>query len=246
MNKLKIGGGILVGGLLIGLLVFAMTHKYEDSHLRRDGVRVKLEEYSLLVDTCDEGKSDRASCVKTMKVGDEDVVFSFQYQDFKKSGFPQKFVAEVNGHEFYRRDDIDIEKNMGGDYQVFLNFKVIDKYVVFTLTDGTNGLNTTLYAIDKDGNIVLQDKKYDNDFLIKDYEEFIKYGDDNAIDILTTKLVQDMYYNDENICNIPRNTVVEAHYTYTYKDGKFSRKLTEEIKAEKYIKDNELNCGDKN
>ena len=94
---------------------------------------------------------------------------------------------------------------------------------------GTMGRTTTLYAVDIDGNIILKEKEIDqDDMLIKDYTDFITY-EDNTITIYATRVVEDVNYHSESICNAPSNDIVEAYYTYTYQDGKFVKKQTQKI-----------------
>ena len=130
---------------------------------------------------------------------------------------------------------------MNYDYQIFLNFKVMDDYIVFTLTDGDAGKTTTLYAIDTEGNIILQEKELDEDMFIKDFTEFITYKD-NTIEILATKLDSDYSYNEENICYADSKEVVEAYYTYTLKDGKFTKKQTKKITVKEHINNINITC----
>lgn len=244
MKKLKIGGIVLVVLLLSGLLIFASTHKYSDSHLRKEGVRVRSDEYSLMVDDCDEN-SDYVTCHKTIKVGEKEEQLIFELKDFNKEGYPKTAVGAINGHEFLKKSNLDFPTNGSANYQAFLNFNVIDnKYIAFTYSDGANGLSTTLYVIDTNGNIILQEKELDEDgMLIKDYTEFIKY-DVNNIEVYATRLKDNLYYHDANICKAPDNAIIEAYYTYTYKDGKFTKKQTKAISAKDYIKDNGVNCKD--
>ena len=227
--------------ILIGLIIFASTHKYQDSHLRIEGVRVKLGENSLIVEDCD--YKNLAYCEKKIKVGDEEQTLVFQYKNFKKNGFPSTASASLNGKEFYHEDNLNIEENYSSDFKAFLNFKVIlDKYIFFTFTKGSNMRSTTLYALDTEGNIVLQEYEIDNDnMVLKDYTDFITYND-NQIEVYATKLVNDREYNDQNVCDIKASTIVEAYYTYTFKDNKFTKKQTKTITAKEFIKDNDITC----
>lgn len=244
MKKLKIGGIVLVVLLLAGLLIFASTHKYSDSHLRKEGVRVRSDQYSLMVDGCDEN-SNQVTCNKTIKVGDEDSHLVFELKDFNKEGYPKTAVGIINGHEFLKKSNLDFQNNGSADYQAFLNFEVIaNKYIAFTYSNGANGLSTTLYVIDPSGNILLKEKDIDDDgMMIKDYTEFIKY-EDNSIEVYATRLKDNLYYHDTNICKAQDDTIIEAYYTYTYKDDKFTKKQTKAISAKKYIEDNGVNCKD--
>ena len=150
--------------------------------------------------------------------------------------------ASINGHEFYQEDGLNIEENGSLDYKIFLNFHVLDDLVVFTFTDGTIGRSTTLYAVDTDGNIILKEKEIDeDDMLIKDYADFITY-EDNTITIYATRVVEDVNYHGESICNAPSSDIVEAYYTYTYQDGKFVKKQTQKIDALKFIDNKGITC----
>ncbi len=246
MKKIKIVGIVLTSLILIGLIVFASIHEFEDSHLRVEGIRVKVGEYALLVDECDKETETLAYCKKVLEVDGEKQTLEFKFINFKENGFPKTMVATINGKEFYKKDNLNIETKDSLEYQIFLNFKVMDKYIIFTLTDGTIGRNTTLYAIDTKGNIVLQEKEIDtDDMLIKDYVEFLTY-DNNNITVYATRVVDEKTYNGKDICEAKANAVVEAYYTYTLKNGKFTKKQTKTVMASKYIKDNEITCTEKN
>lgn len=241
MNKKTVGGIAIAIIILIGLFVFAGTHKYEDSLLRKEGVRVKINEYALMVDTCDEG-SDLATCTKTVEVNGEKQKLVFEYIDFNKEGYPSTLVASINGKEFLRTTNIDLASPMTQDYQFFLNFYVIDDLIIFTYTDGADGLHTTLYAIDKDGNIILKDYNIDkNDMIIKDYVEFLT-KENNEITIYATRIKEDSTYKNANICEAKSKDIVEAYYTYTFKGNSYTKKQTKKITAADYIKDNKIEC----
>jgi hypothetical protein len=246
LKKGKIIAIVAVILVIVGLLIFASTHKYEDSHLRLEGVRVRVGENALLVDGCDEETQNVAYCEKTIEVNGEDQKLIFEFKNFKKNGYPETVVASINGHEFYREDGLDIEDNGSIDYKIFLNFQVInDEVIMFTFTDGTNGRSTTLYGIDTEGNIILQESEIDTDeMLIKDYTDFITY-EDNKIIIYATRVVEDINYHGESICNASDSDVVEAYYTYTYKKGKFTKKQTEKITAEEFIENKGIICANK-
>lgn len=242
MKKIKIVGIVLVALVLVGLLIFAITHKYEDSHLRVEGIRVKVGEYALLVDGCDKDSENVAYCKKTIEVNGEKEVLEFKFVNFKENGYPKTVVATINGKEFYKKDNLNLEVNDSLEYQIFLNFKVMDNYIVFTLTDGTKGRNTTLYAIDTKGNIVLEEKEIDNnDMLIKDYVEFLTYKG-NSFTVYATRVVDENTYKGKDICEAKSKEVVEAYYTYTLKNGKFTKKQTKTITVKEYIKANEIDC----
>lgn len=246
MKKVKIVGIVVILIILVILIVFASTHKFDDSHLRVEGVRVRVGEYALFVDECDEETRTDAYCEKTIKVNGEDQKIVFQFKNFKENGYPSTVVASINGNEFYRKDGLNIEENGSIEYSIFLNFYVMeDKYIMFTFTDGTNGRTTTLYGIDTEGNIVLEEYEIDDDeMLIKDYTDFITY-DDNKITIYATRVVEDINYHNESICNAKDKDIVEAYYTYTYKNGKFTKKQTETITAAKFIENKGIICANK-
>jgi len=242
MKKAKIIGIVLTVLVLAGLIIFATAHKFEDSHLRVEGIRVKVGEYALLVDGCDKDSENVAYCKKTIEVNGEKEVLEFKFINFKENGFPKTLAATINGKEFYKKDNLNLEVNDSLEYQIFLNFKVMDDYIIFTLTDGTKGRNTTIYAIDTNGNIVLQEKEIDkNDMLIKDYVEFLTFKD-NTFTVYATRVIDENKYNDKDICKAKSKDVVEAYYTYTLKNGKFTKKQTKAITAKEYIKTNEIDC----
>ncbi len=243
MNKKKIIILILIGIVLLGLIVFASVYKLEDSHLRAEGIRVRVNEGALLVSDCDE--ENAIYCKKTLQVNGEDQVLEFRFLNFKENGYPNSVKATINGHEFYYEDGLNIEENGSYDYKIFLNFHVINDVIVYTFTDGTKGRTTTLYAIDTDGNVVFEDYNIDDDeMLIKDYTEFITY-DKNTIKIYATRVVEDVNYHGESVCNAPVGDVVEAYYLYTYEDGKFNKKLIEEIDVDEFIDDKGIICVDR-
>jgi len=246
MRKIKIALLAIVGIVLIGLIIFASTREFEDSHLRIEGIRVRVGEYALLVDGCNKDTQNVAFCEKTMKVGGKDQKLVFKFKNFKENGYPDTIVASINGHEFYKAIGLNIEEKGSIDYSIFLNFHVMnDEIIIFTFTDGTNGRTTTLYGIDIEGNIVLEEYEIDEDeMLIKDYTDFIEYKD-NTIKIYATRVVEDINYKEENICNAKANEIVEAYYTYTYKNGEFNKKQTETITAAEFIEKKEIKCANK-
>lgn len=233
-------GIIIVLVILIGLIIFISTKEFSDSHLRAEGKRIRVNEGALVVDGCDEASA--IYCKKTLNVAGEEAVLEFSFYNFKDNGYPESVKASINGHEFYQEDGLNIEENGSLDYKIFLNFHVLDDLVVFTFTDGTMGRTTTLYAVDIDGNIILKEKEIDqDDMLIKDYTDFITY-EDNTITIYATRVVEDVNYHGESICNAPSNDIVEAYYTYTYQDGKFVKKQTQKIDALKFIDNKGITC----
>ena len=233
-------GIIIVLVILIGLIIFISTKEFSDSHLRAEGKRIRVNEGALVVDGCDEASA--IYCKKTLNVAGKEAVLEFSFYNFKDNGYPESVKASINGHEFYQEDGLNIEENGSLDYKIFLNFHVLDDLVVFTFTDGTMGRTTTLYAVDIDGNIILKEKEIDqDDMLIKDYTDFITY-EDNTITIYATRVVEDVNYHGESICNAPSNDIVEAYYTYTYQDGEFVKKQTQKIDALKFIDNKGITC----
>lgn len=239
--KIRKGIGIIITLIiLIGLIIFISTKEFSDSHLRAEGKRIRVNEGALVVDGCDEASA--IYCKKTLNVAGKEAVLEFSFYNFKDNGYPESVKASINGHEFYQEDGLNIEENGSLDYKIFLNFHVLDDLVVFTFTDGTMGRTTTLYAVDIDGNIILKEKEIDqDDMLIKDYTDFITY-EDNTITIYATRVVEDVNYHGESICNAPSNDIVEAYYTYTYQDGKFVKKQTQRIDALKFIDNKGITC----
>lgn len=242
MQKGKIISIIVPVIILVALIIFASVKTLDDGHLRIDGVRVKIGEGALTVEDCNEKTKNVAYCEKNFKVNNKDAKMVFEYQNFKENGYPSTIVASINGHEFFKKEGLNIETKGSQEYSSFLNFKVMDDYIVFTFTDGTNGRMTTLYAIDLEGNIILEEKEMDKDNMVpKDYTTFISY-EGNVITIYATRVVQDIVYKDENICKANSKDIVEAYYTYTLKDGKFTKKQTKTITAAEFIKNKEIKC----
>ena len=239
--KIRKGIGIIIVlVILIGLIIFISTKEFSDSHLRAEGKRIRVNEGALVVDGCDEASA--IYCKKTLNVAGDAAVLEFSFYNFKDNGYPESVKASINGHEFYQEDGLNIEENGSLDYKIFLNFHVLDDLVVFTFTDGTIGRTTTLYAVDTDGNIILKEKEIDeDDMLIKDYTDFITY-EDNTITIYATRVVEDVNYHGESICNTPSSDIVEAYYTYTYQDGEFVKKQTQKIDALKFIDNKGITC----
>ena len=240
MNKKKWIGIIIVLIVLVGLIAFASTKEFSDSHLRAEGKRIWVNEGALVVDGCDEASA--IYCKKTLNVAGEEAVLEFLFYNFKDNGYPESVRAMINGHEFYQEDGLNIEENGSLDYKIFLNFHVLDDLVVFTFTDGTMGRTTTLYAVDTDGNVVLEEKEIDeDDMLIKDYTDFITY-EDNVITIYATRVVEDVNYHGESICNAKDQDIVEAYYTYTYQDEEFVKERTRVIDALEFIDNKGITC----
>lgn len=230
--------------ILIGLIIFVSTKTLDDGHLRIEGIRVKVPSGTLSVEECNSETENVAYCEKNIKVNDTENKIVFEYKDFKESGYPKTLIATINGHEFFKKENLNLETVGSSEYSLFYNFKVMDDYIVFTYTNGTNGRTTTLYAIDLEGNIVLEESKIDeNDMLIKDYTTFISY-EDNVITVYASKIVQDIAYQDKHICMANSTDIVEAYYTYTLKNGKFTKKQTKTITASDFIKDKEIECSE--
>lgn len=243
LNKKKIIVVIIVIVILVGLICFASFYQLSDSHLRSEGIRVRVNEGALVVDGCDEANA--IYCKKTMDVNGEEAVLEFEFLNFKENGYPGSVRATINGNEFYYEDGLNIEENGSIDYKIFLNFHVLDDLIVFTFTNGTTGRTTTLYAIDLEGNIVLAEAEIDeDDMLIKDYTDFITY-EDNVITIYATRVVEDINYHGESVCNAPHGDILEAYYTYTYQDGEFEKELIDEIDADEFIEDVGIICANR-
>ena len=77
--------------------------------------------------------------------------------------------------------------------------------------------------------------------LMKDYTGFITY-EDNTITIYATRVVEDVNYHGESICNAKDQDIVEAYYTYTYQDGKFVKERTRVIDALEFIDNKGITC----
>ena len=242
-KKIKIAL-IAIGSLLIiGLLIFISTHKFDDSHLRIEGIRVKLnDQYALIIDGCDEETKNIAYCEKKIKVNEKDEKVIFEFKDFMKDGYPSTLVASINGKEFYKREGLDLKNNPQANYTIVLNMEAIEDVIVFTITEGASGRGTTLYAIDPNGNVILKEYALDDeDMLIKDYVDFIKI-EDNKIKVYASRIDLSGNYNGKSVCEAKSKDIVEAYYTYTYKNGKFTKKQTDTITAKEYIKDNKITC----
>ena len=180
-----------------------------------------------------------------MEVNGEDQTLEFEFLNFRENGYPDTVLATINGHEFYQEDGLNIEENGSIDYKIFLNFYVIDDIIVFTFTDGTAGRTTTLYGIDMEGNIVLEETEIDeDDMLIKDYTDFIQY-DENVITIYATRVIEDVNYKGSSVCNAPHDDIVEAYYTYTYQDKEFVKEQTDTIDADEFIEKKGIICANR-
>lgn len=244
MKKVKIIGIVVAVLVIVGIVVFASTHEYKDSHLRVEGIRVRVPQGSLFVSECDQDKSNLAYCEKTIKVKDRDVKFKFAFEDFRENGYPNKIVASVDNKEFYKEEGLKIEENGPLDYRIFLNFHVInDEFIAFTFTKGSGSRVTTLYIMDKNGDIVLQTEELDKDDMrIRDYEEFITYDDKkNSVSVKATRLSQNKYQGKE-LCDVSKSVVIDATYTFTLKNGKFVKTQTAKTTVGEYIKNNNITC----
>jgi len=240
MKKGKIIGLILFVIVFASVIIFAATRKYDDTHLKLEGIRVRVPSGTLVV--AEPNESNEIYAKKVFDVNGKEAVVEFKYKDMQEDGYPKSLVASINNHQFLEVNDLDLKTNMTLDYQIFLNFKVMGDYVVFSYTKGTRGRTTTLYAVDLEGNIVLNETDIDeNGMKIKDYTEFLTYGDNN-IEIYASKLDNDVYYKKESICKAKDNELVEAYYTYTLKNGKFTKKQTKKVRAKTYIADNKITC----
>lgn len=245
LKKKKLIGIIIVIVVLVVLVIFASTFKLSDSHLRVEGVRVRVIDGALLVDGCEEDTRNAAYCEKLINVNGEEQSLEFEFLNFRDNGYPDAVRATINGHEFYYEDGLNIEENGSYDYRDFLNFYVIDDIIVFTLTKGTGGRTSTLYAIDLEGNIILEETVIDeDDMLIKDYTDFITF-EGNTIRIYATRVVEDVNYHGESVCNAQGEDIVEAYYTYTYEDGEFEKELDEEINADEFIENRGIICANR-
>ncbi len=241
MKKIKIISFIVVVLLLGSLIIYASTHHYEDSHLRLEGKRVRVPENSFLVDNC--SNTNAVYCEKIIEVNGEKEKLTFEFKDIKDNGYPKTFVAKINGKEFYKKSNLNIEEDMYIDFQSFLNFKVMGDYILFTVSDGEVGLSTILYAIDKDGNVILKEKDFPDDMKIKDSAEFITYSD-NTVTLYTTKLTNDYTYDGKDICEADAKEIIEAYYTYTLKNGKFTRNKAKEITVKEHISNKDITCSE--
>ena len=240
MNKKKIIGIVVIVIVLLVLICFASFYQLSDSHLRSEGIRVRVNEGALVVDGRDEANA--IYCKKVMNVGDEEAVLEFKFLNFKENGYPGSMEASINGHSFYKEDGLNIEENGSLDYKIFLNFHVMDDLIMFTFTDGTAGRTTTLYAIDLEGNIILEENEMDeDDMLIKDYTDFITYKD-NVVTIYATRVVEDINYKGVSVCKAPHEDILEAYYTYTYEDGEFTKELIDEIDSDEFIENVGIKC----
>ncbi len=243
MKKKNIIVLILTIGITLGLFAFASLYKYEDSHLRVNGIRVKVDDYALMVDDCSE--KNAAMCKKNIKIGDKNYELLFRFEDFKDNGYPNTLAATLNDKVFYKEEGLNIETNSSDEYTLFMNFFVLEEEVIsFTITKGVNGGTTSLYAIDLNGQVILEEHEIDDDMLIKDYDyetEFLTFKDGKLI-VNASRLNGYNYMGDKYICDLKSSQVVEALYTYTYKNGKFTKKQSNSVSAAQFIKDKDISC----
>ena len=80
-----------------------------------------------------------------------------------------------------------------------------------------------------------------DNMVLKDYTTFISY-DKNVITVYATRMVQDIAYQDKHICSANKKDIVEAHYEYTLKKGKFSKKQIKTITAKEFIESKKIEC----
>lgn len=235
-------GTILGVIVLIGLIIFVSCKTLDDGHLRIDGVRIKLPLGALVVEDCESDNESRVSCTKNIKINDSDAKLEFKYDDFKENGYPKTFVATINGHEFFKKENLNLEVLDSSGYQMFRNFKIMDNYIIFTHTLGTDGRTTTLYAIDLEGKVILEEKEIDkDDMLIKDSASFISY-EENVITVYASRLIRDVLYKNDSICKANSKDIAEAYYTYTLKNGKFTKKQTKTITIAEFMKEKGIEC----
>lgn len=242
MKKSKIIGLVIVGIILISLIAFVSFNTFDDGLLKIEGKVVKVPSATLQVEDCNKENKNVAYCEKNIKVNNNDAKFVFAYQDFKENGYPRTLTVSINNHEFLKKENLNLEASGSSEYSIFNNFKVIDKYIAFTYMDGTDGRKSTLYVIDLEGNIVLEEYDIDEDDMkLKDSTTYIKY-EDKSIEVYATRLVQDILYHDKHICKASAKDIVEAHYIYTLKDGKFTKKQTKKITAKEFIENKKIDC----
>ena len=240
-ETLKRGLVVIVIIVIGGLILYASTKKYEDSHLRAEGLRVKVPDNTIIFDdtTC----KNAILCEKEVNLRGKKNVIAFEYHNFKDDGFPTTIIGTINGNEFYRRSDIDIEKNYNYDFTIVGNFNTLnDEVAVFTIKEGYDNRTTTLYAIDINGNVVL--KKYDIDkdeMKIKDYSDYVTYKD-NSVTVYASRIIDEIDYHGKSVCEADPKTIVESYYTYTYKDGSFTEKVTKKETAKEYIARRKIDC----
>ena len=116
MNKKKKIIIIVIGLIIIGLLIFASVYEFSDSHIRVDGIRVRVNEGALVVSECD--SSNAIYCENNIEVNGEEQHLVFEFVDFKENGYPNAIRATINGHEFYYEDGLNIEENGSLDYKM--------------------------------------------------------------------------------------------------------------------------------
>ena len=122
-------GSIICIAILIGLIIFVSTKTLDDGHLRIEGIRVRVPSGTLLVEEWVKETESVAYCEKNFEVNDKKVKIEFKYQDFKESGYPTTLVATINGHEFFKKENLNLEVMGSNEYSMFRNFKVMDDYI---------------------------------------------------------------------------------------------------------------------
>ena len=65
---------------------------------------------------------------------------------------------------------------------------------------------------------------------------------DNTIEIYASRVVDVYTYKDKSLCFADDKDIVEAYYTYTLKNGKFTKKRTKTITAKEYISNKDITC----
>ena len=123
-----------------------------------------------------------------------------------------------------------------------VSFTVNEGEVLAIIGSSGSGKSTVLRCMNQLEKIDGGNIKIDEDeMLIKDYTDFIEY-DDNAITIYATRVVEDVNYHGESVCNAPHEDIVEAYYTYTYQDGEFEKDIKEEINSDEFIENRGIIC----
>lgn len=242
-ETIKRGIFVIVVIVIGGLILYASTKKYEDSHLRAEGIRVKVPDNTIIVDDC--SFENAILCEKEINLRGKKNVIAFEYHNFKEDGFPTTIVGTINGNEFYRRENIDIENNYNYDFTIVSNFNTLnDEVAVFTIKEGYDNRTTTLYAIDINGNVILKKYEIDSDEMrIKDYSDYVTY-EKNSVTVYASRIIDEIDYHGESVCKADPKTIVESYYTYTYKDGIFTEKITKKETAKEYIKRRKIDCNE--
>lgn len=69
--------------------------------------------------------------------------------------------------------------------------------------------------------------------------------DENVIKVYATRVVEDVNYHGESVCNADGDEVLEAYYTYTYEGGKFEKEQTDEVTADEFIENRGIICANR-